>query len=169
MYTDAELSRRRVDNLLELWAATLVPHGGSPPIINNRDLHRQIDAIKVGDVEWEHACLKYDGPLPETSRPLEWKTARYNVWYRNPREVIKNLLARPDLEGHIDYAPYQEFDGERRQYSNMMSGNWAWKQAVCFAHFTSLLTCSLTHSTGPHCTRPLNPRLNVCPYHLGDR
>ena len=38
MFTDAELSRRKVDNLLELWAATLVPHGDLPPITNHRDL-----------------------------------------------------------------------------------------------------------------------------------
>lgn len=139
-FTDAELSRRRVDKLLELWAATLIPHGSSPPIANNRDLLRQIDVINIGDVKWENACLKYDGPPPETTRPPEWKTARYDVWHRNPREVIKNLLARLDLKGQIDYTPYQEFDGEQRQYSGLMSGNWAWKQSVCFTHFALPLT-----------------------------
>ena len=140
MFTDAELSRRKVDNLLELWAATLVPHGDSPPIANTRDLHRQIDAIQVGDVQWESVSLQYEGPTPETTRPPEWKTMKFDVWYRNPREVIKNLLARPDLEGHIDYSPYQEFDGERRQYSNLMSGDWAWRQSVCFVDLAFSLT-----------------------------
>ena len=140
MFTDAELSRRKVDNLLELWAATLVPHGDLPPITNHWDLHHQIDAIKVGDVRWENVHLKYNGPLPETTRLPEWKTANHDVWYWNPREVVKNLLACPDLEGHIDYAAYQEFNSEQRQYSNMMSGNWAWEQSIR-PHSIYLLTC----------------------------
>ena len=130
MFANAELSQRKIDRLLELWAATLVPHGDSPPITNHEDLHQQIDAVKLGSVQWENTCLRYERPLPGTARTAEWKTAEYNVWHRNPHEVIKNILARPDLEGHIDYMPYQEFDGAQRQYSNMMSGNWVWKQCV---------------------------------------
>ena len=132
MFTDAELSQKKINKLLELWAATLVPHDDSPPIANHKNLHQQIDAIELGNVQWENACLGYEGPLPKTTRPPEWKTAEYDVWYRNPHEVIKNILASPDLEGHVDYVAYQEFNGEKRQYSNMMSGNWSWRQSVRF-------------------------------------
>jgi hypothetical protein len=166
MSTDAELSRRKIDRLLELWAATLVPHGSRPPIVNARDLHCQIDAIKLGDVEWEKTCLEYNGPRPETTRPPEWKTSKYDVWYRNPREVIKNLLARPDLEGQVDYTPYREFEGERRQYGNFMSGNWSWRQAVCSIHLIVPQTRLITHPTGSHRTGSLNPWLNVCAHRL---
>ena len=62
VFTDAELSRRKIDKLLELWAATLVPHDAPPPITNHQDLYHQIDAIELGDVRWENARLKYDGP-----------------------------------------------------------------------------------------------------------
>jgi hypothetical protein len=165
MFTDAELSRRKINNLLDLWAATLVPHGDSPPIANHRDLHCQIDAIKVGDVQWENVRLKYDGPLPETTCPPEWKTTDYDVWYRNPREVVKNLLARQDLEGHIDYAAYREFNGEQRQYGDMMSGNWSWEQSVCLDLLISL-TLFLTLSTGLHRRGPINSRLYVRPNHI---
>ena len=65
MYTDAELSQRKIDRLLELWTATLICHGDSPPITNYRDLHLQIDAIDLGGVPWEHASLKYNGPPPK--------------------------------------------------------------------------------------------------------
>lgn len=132
MFIDAELSQRRINTLLELWAATLVPHGDSPPITNHRDLHQQIDAIELGNIRWENACLKYNGPLPEVTRHPEWKTAEHDVWYRNPRQVIKNILANTDFDGHIDYAAYQEFDGEKRQYGNVMSGDWSWRQSVRF-------------------------------------
>lgn len=140
VFTDAELSQRRINKLLELWAATLVPHNDSPPITNHRDLLEQIDAIELGNVRWENTRLKYNGPLPETTRPPEWKTAEHDVWYRNPREVIRNILACPDFDGHIDYVAYQEFNGEKRQYGNMMSGNWSWRQSVHFMHSAFLVT-----------------------------
>ena len=140
MFTDAELPQKKIDKLLELWAATLIPHGDSPPITNHRNLHQQIDAIELGSVQWKNACLKYEGPLPRMTRPPEWKTARYDVWYRDPRQVIKNILASPDFDGHIDYVAYQEFNGEKRQYGNMMSGDWSWRQSVRFIYRTFWLS-----------------------------
>jgi len=135
-FIDAELSQKKIDKLLELWAATLVPHNDSPPITNHRDLHQQIDAVKLGNIPWENACLRYEGPLPRAVRPPEWKTVGYDVWYRDPRQMIKNILASPDLEGHVDYVAYQEFNGDKRQYNNLMSGNWSWRQSVRFTHFS---------------------------------
>ncbi|KAF9644453.1 hypothetical protein BDM02DRAFT_3157174 [Thelephora ganbajun] len=130
MFTDAELSLGKIDKLLELWAATLISHSNSPPITNHQDLHWQIDTIKLGNIQWENTRLRYEGPHPEMTRPPEWKTAQYDIWHRNPREVIKNILACPDLEGHVGYMVYQEFNGKQRQYSNLMSGDWAWKQSI---------------------------------------
>lgn len=141
MFTDAELSQRKINMLLELWAATLVPHGDSPPITDHKNLHQQIDAIKLGNVHWENFDLRYEGPIPEATHLAEWKTARYDVWHRNPREVIKNILARLDLEGHVDYAAYKEFNNGQRQYGNVMSGDWAWKQSVRCARSLIPLTC----------------------------
>jgi hypothetical protein len=134
LFTNTELSQRKIDKLLELWAATLIPHNDSPPITHHRNLHQQIDAIKLGNVQWENRRLKYEGPPPKTTRIPEWKTTEYDIWYRDPRQVIKNILANSDLDGHIDYVAYQEFDGKQQRYGNVMSGNWAWRQSVCFAH-----------------------------------
>ena len=139
LFAEAELSQKKIDKLLELWAATLIPHGDSPPIANHQDLHKQIDAIELGNVQWESTPLKYDHPLPTTTRPPEWMTAEYDVWYRDPHKVVKNMPANPDFDRHIDYVAYREFDGERRQYGNMMSGDWAWRQSVCFFFTLTLL------------------------------
>ena len=136
LFTDAQLSQKKINHILELWAATLVPHNDSAPIASHLDLHRQIDAINLGDVQWEHNYLKYKGPLPPATHHPEWKTAEYDVWYRDPRQTIKNILERPDFDGHVDYAAYQEFNGEKRQYGNMMSGDWAWRQSVRFVRLT---------------------------------
>jgi hypothetical protein len=57
--------------------------------------------------------------------------AEYEVWHRDPRTVLHQQLANPDFKGEIHYAPFQETDanGERR-WQDLMSANWAWKQAV---------------------------------------
>ena len=162
MFTEAELSQKKIDVLLELWAATLIPHGDSPPIANHQHLHRQIDAIKLGNTSWENTTLKYEGPLPETTRPAEWKTTVYDVWYRNPREVIKNIFASTDLNGHIDYAAYQEFSDEKRQYGNVMSGDWSWRQSVrsLISDISSNFTSHFTRIPFPRTHRPTVPCLS---------
>ena len=55
----------------------------------------------------------------------------YDVWYCDPRVVIKNILLNTDFNGEVDYAPHHDFleDGSCR-YKNFMSGDWAWEQAV---------------------------------------
>jgi hypothetical protein len=131
VFTEAELSKKRVNRLFELTAATLVPHGVPPPISDHTDLLRQIDSIPLGNVPWECFCLSYDGPLPETAHVPEWMTTEYEIWFRDPRAVIKGILSNPEFDGHIDYSAYREFEDSQRRYCNMMSGDWTWRQSVC--------------------------------------
>jgi len=131
VFTEAELSKKKINRLLELWAATLVPHHVPPPIADHVDLLRQIDSIPLGNVPWECFSLSYNKPLPETAHLPEWKTTEYEIWFRNPREVIKGILANPEFDGHIDYSAYREFEDSKRRYCHMMSGDWAWRQSVC--------------------------------------
>ena len=128
VFTEAELSKKKTNRLLELWTATLTR--SMPPVRDHADLLRQIDSIPLGNVPWECFCLKYDGPPPETNRPPEWMVTEYEVWFRNPREVIKGILTNPEFNGHVDYSVYREFEDRQRRYSNMMSGDWAWRQSV---------------------------------------
>lgn len=130
VFTQAELSKKKINCLLELWAAMLVPHGAPPPITDHTDLLRQIDSIPLGDVPWESFSLGYDNPPPQTTRPPEWKTTKYDIWFRNPREVVKGILGNREFDGHIDYSAYQEFEDSKRRYCDMMSGDWAWRQSV---------------------------------------
>lgn len=57
-------------------------------------------------------------------------TTEYELWYRDPRKVIHNILANPDLVDGIDYVPYREFQDGKRRYCDFMSGDWAWEQCV---------------------------------------
>ena len=66
----------------------------------------------------------------------------YDFWFRNPCQLVHNIISNPDFKDGFDYAPYQEHDinGSRR-YHNLMSANWAWRQAVC-SFKTSLSACT---------------------------
>jgi hypothetical protein len=59
-------------------------------------------------------------------------SGNHDVWFRNPRTLVQNLIANPDFNGGFDYAPLQEYDmNGNHRFQNYMSGNWSWKQAVC--------------------------------------
>ena len=130
LYNKVPLSNDNVDKLLNLWHATLVPFDASPPILDHRELHSTIDAIKLGHVPWQSYTAQYNGLRPENGPTPEWMTAKYQVWYRDPRKVIHNIFANPDLVEGIDYVPYHEFKDGKRRYSDFMSGDWAWNQCV---------------------------------------
>ena len=47
------------------------------------------------------------------------------------RLLMHGQLANPDFDGEIDYSPLQIFGPTGKQeWSNVMTGNWAWEQAV---------------------------------------
>ena len=54
----------------------------------------------------------------------------YQLWYRDPRTVVHNILANPDFSATLDYIPYRDFQDGKRRYCDFMSGNWAWDQCV---------------------------------------
>lgn len=126
------MSAGDIDTLLELWATTLLASDSMPPFANHRDLYKTIDNARVGDVPWENFNVQYDGPLPE--EPPSWMVNQFEVWYRNPRDVINNMLANTDFANEMDTAPFREYttNGDRR-YQHFMSGDWAWNQADIIA------------------------------------
>ena len=125
---------------MDLWGATLLPHGGSPPFANYSDLYQTIDSTELGGAPWQNFAITYQGEHPEVSAP-EWMTSSYEVWFRDPHVLIKDIVANPDYKGHVDYVPTQEFDAtDDRQYHNFMSGDWVWEQAVRISVFIGLFS-----------------------------
>lgn len=115
---------------MDTFAAFGYPFGESPPFSSADDMYNIIDSIPLGDAPWHSFSASYTGTIPETDAPT-WMTAKYDVWCRNPCDVVRNLLANPDFKEEFDYAPYREYDNNNsRQYHNFMSGNWAWRHAV---------------------------------------
>ncbi|OBZ73048.1 hypothetical protein A0H81_06618 [Grifola frondosa] len=109
LYTRDQMAGKRINDLMDLWTTTLLKYNDHGPFANSTDLYRTIDSTRLGT------------------------SSSYDVWFRNPRTVVQNMLANPDFDGEIDYGPFREFaDGERR-LKDFMSGDWAWKQADIIA------------------------------------
>lgn len=136
---------QHINDLMDIWSASMLPHGGEAPFATARDMYETIDTSKVGDVPWESFKLKYEGIKPAEEVP-SWMDDEYEVWYRDPREIVHNILANTSFEGSVNSTPYQPFnnDGER-QYDNFMSGDWAWRQAVsdCWLSLHAIYLSSL--------------------------
>lgn len=122
------MSAANIDLLMELWSKE---GDDTPPFSGHKDLYNTIDASTLGDIPWERATLSYQGEVPEDGEVPEWMTAGYEIFYRNPHEVVKNMLEDTTFAGVFDYTAYREFDHDgNRRYENFMSGDWAWQQSV---------------------------------------
>ena len=143
LYCRTQMSAPNIDTLLDLWASTLLKHNESPPFANHTDLYNTIDSTPLGDVPWQSFSIQYnddeglEGTLPQ------WMTSEYDVWFRDPHSIIKNMIDNPDYNRQADVAPVRIFNGDgSRVYQNFMSGDWAWEEAVSSIFFfvlTSLI------------------------------
>jgi hypothetical protein len=101
-------------------------------------MYATIDAIQEGDAPWTTIEFKYSAPLPRRNPP-KWMTQTYELCTRDTRLVLQQQLANPDFADQINYVPYKQFNAEGdRSWSNLMSAEWAWRQAVSLPYSTSL-------------------------------
>jgi hypothetical protein len=139
LFKKAEMSQADVDTLMRLWAATT--SDGCAPFQNHQEMLETIDGINLGDIPWQSFSAKYSGEVPPDNPP-DWMLHRYTVYFRDPLSVIRSMISNPDFKDQFDYAPYREFEGGQRRLTDLMSGNWAWKQAV--RSVSSVLTLALS-------------------------
>lgn len=149
LYWRDQASNASVDELFELWSADNLTHGHTAPFIDHNDMFNSIDSIPTGDVSWESFDVSYEGEGNIPEDVPDWMQEKSRVWYRNPHEVVRNLIANPDFKGEFDYAPYCQFRNEKREWTDLMSANWAWRQAVSILSLLPYVW--LTKTTGPHC------------------
>ncbi|KAG1862611.1 hypothetical protein F4604DRAFT_1882264 [Suillus subluteus] len=131
LYACNQMSAGDINILLDLWAATLLKYNDKPPFADCRDLHRTIDNTPLGDVKWQSFKVWYTGEKPTSDVP-PWMDQSHDMWYCDPHEVIQGMLGNPDYEKEMDYHPFHEFsaDGDKQQWQDFMSGDWAWNQAI---------------------------------------
>jgi len=161
------MSAPKIDALLDLWASSLYPHQAQPPFSNHRHLYQTIDATTAGDVKWQGFSAGYTGEIP-TVNPPPWMLKKYNVWFRDPRQVARQILSNPSFSNEIDLKPFEEYSTEdqTRQYKDFMSGEWAWEQAV--RHLFVVSHIGLTDS-GYHFRRREHARQHIRTYHTRER
>jgi len=92
-------------------------------------MYATIDAIQQGSNPWRTTPFRYQGQLP--TNMLKWTTQCYELVMRDIRSVLHTQIGCTEFNGHWDYVPFMEFDdGGDRVWTNLMSGEWAAKQAV---------------------------------------
>ncbi|TFK48664.1 hypothetical protein OE88DRAFT_1615378, partial [Heliocybe sulcata] len=122
-FANAKMSKRRITRLQKLWAAR---HGGDSPYLDASHMYKVIDSARLGDVKWD--CFdKPPGTVPD------WMSKTYEVWYRNPLEVARQMLSNKDFDQEIDYSAKRVFKDGIRQWQDFMSGDWAWEQSTIIA------------------------------------
>lgn len=158
------MSGGALNDLGDILMAESLETGRDPLFSSRDDLYNTIDSTEKGDIAWECFEVSYNDALPETPEP--WMTKKHQIWFRDPREVLRSQLGNPDFKGEMDYAPKRVYsaDDDERQYCDFMSGNWAWKKAVCFALFT-MLSEILTNIIGHLSRRSGNGWSNIMLYY----
>ena len=101
------MSASEIDDLLEIWAASLTTHNDEPPFKNYHDLYSTFNATPLpgSDAEWKtfNICFNNDEEYPPNVP--NWKKKKWNAWYCNPLQLIYNLLQNSDFCDKFDYTP----------------------------------------------------------------
>jgi hypothetical protein len=129
-FVEAQNSAGLIDKALDLWAATVMGFGGSSPWKSSSELYATIDAIQFSDSPWKTYKIRYQGTLPPGTPP-KWMTQTYELCTRDSRQVLHHQLETTEFKDQINLSPYRQFDSKhQRTWSNLMSADWAWTQAV---------------------------------------
>lgn len=129
------MSNAQFNRLMELWATDTACQGKEPPFHDSKEFQAIIDSIE-GGAEWKRFEVKYNGELPDGPVP-NWMTQPLEVYYRDPKAVLHGILQNRTFDDEFKYVPYREYKNLKRHWSEFMSGNWAWDQAVCINKISS--------------------------------
>ncbi|KAJ6626343.1 hypothetical protein B0H10DRAFT_2304020 [Mycena sp. CBHHK59/15] len=117
-FVELQSSERNINTALDIWAASLLEFGHTAPWENAAQLYAAIDEIQNGDMPYE-LCT------------------------RNLRQVLHHQLGTRSFKDHVYMIPYRQFNHRgKRVWSNLMSGDWAWKQADLIAKDPANFGCA---------------------------
>jgi hypothetical protein len=133
LFEKVEMSAGEVEQLLRVWAAHSIENNKDDsvgaPFTNKQHLLNTIDNISYGELSWQSFKVRYLGELTDSSPA--WKKQTYTIYTRNSLEALRSMLANSSFEEDFDYRPFEEYYGAgKRRWSHLMSGGWAWRQAV---------------------------------------
>jgi hypothetical protein len=141
LFRKDQMAGKKVVELMDIWAAynqSAWPDF-DPPFASAQDLYETIDSTDVGGISWQAFSVQFNGAVTDNSELPGWKTQTYEVWFRDPLKIAEAQISNKDFHREMDYSPKREFSRSgRRQFSDFMSGNWAWNQAVSFLNYFTI-------------------------------
>lgn len=149
-YADAQSSASKVNKALDFWVAAKIQALKTSDCehINAewdsaKKMYETIDKIQLGSSPFSTVKIRYSGPRPDN--PPSWMNQEYELCYRDTRKVLHDQLATADFASDFDPAPYRQYQANgERVWSNLMSGEWAWDQAVRITSNSTKLELGLT-------------------------
>jgi hypothetical protein len=137
-FSEQQSSATAIDRALQLWAAQSAKNGfDDVPWKSAKDIYASIDEIQQGDNPWKSVAFGYQGSVPEN--PPKWMTEGFELVTRNICSILHEQMTCTDFDGHWDYVPFMEFNhAGDRIWTNLMSADWAAKQAVRIQFFNFL-------------------------------
>ncbi|KAJ7719182.1 hypothetical protein DFH07DRAFT_872339 [Mycena maculata] len=128
-FVQAQSSENDINIVLDIWAVSVLKYGATAPWNNARELYATIDTIQDGQAPWKTHTLRYSGPLPP-GQPPKWMTQSYELCTRDTRQLMHNQLGTIVSKDHVNFVLYRQFNHSGKcVWSNLMSGDWSWKQA----------------------------------------
>ncbi|KAJ7874543.1 hypothetical protein B0H14DRAFT_3083419 [Mycena olivaceomarginata] len=124
-FVELQTSEANINTRTRPWAASVHEFGGNARWAS----------------PWKTYRVRYQGLLPPGTPP-RWMTQEYELCTRDIRQLLHNQLETTAFKDHVDYVPYRQFNhGGHRVWSNLMSGEWAWKQANLITQDANLHGC----------------------------
>ncbi|KAJ7769648.1 hypothetical protein DFH07DRAFT_866732 [Mycena maculata] len=118
-FVQTQSSENDINIVLDIWAASVLKYGATA-LWNNARMAKHPGKTHT---------LRYSGPLPP-GQPPKWMTQSYKLCTRDTRQLMHNQLGTIVFKDHVNFVPYRQFNHSgKRVWSNLMSGDWAWKQA----------------------------------------
>lgn len=133
-FVELKASKRQIGRGIDLWRAVLLEQGVhvDPPWNSDKDFYATIDSIQDGHAPWITRILRYTGPKPTEGPIPAWMEEEYELNTRNVLCLLEIQISNSEFNGKFDYVPFKEFNRDgNRVYSNLMSGQWAFQEAVC--------------------------------------
>jgi hypothetical protein len=133
-FVTCQSSADEIREALDLQAAQAIRCGADGHGFQYDDTSKMYELIDLVDdinVPWETLEISYNGPRPPT--PALWMTNTYKFIKRDLRKLFRQQMQEKDFfsSSTFNKVPYRQFNrGGKRIWSNVMSGDWAWKQAV---------------------------------------